>query len=86
MALYYALITSDGCNTLASQLDGEVWEDYCSTLITGVRLPPKAKDLVSYILKNIVKDAKAATITKQSRERTVQEVRHLTLEIGPTAC
>jgi hypothetical protein len=74
IALYYALITSDNCNTIAAQLDGEVWEDYCSTLITGVRLPPKAKDIVSYILRNVMKDVKAATITKQSRERTVADV------------
>lgn len=74
IALYYALITSDNCNTIASQLDGEVWEDYCSTLITGVRLPPKAKDAVAFILRNVVKDVKAATLTKQSRERTVAEV------------
>lgn len=74
IALYYALVTCDGANTLIDQLDGEVWEDYCQTLITGIRLPTAAKDLVSYLLQNVLRDPKAATLTKQSRERTVQDV------------
>lgn len=74
MALYYSLITSDGCNTIGNQLDGEVWEDYCKTLITGVRLPAKIKAAVSFMLENLMKDPKAATITKASRERTVTEL------------
>ena len=80
IALYYALITSDRCNTIAAQLDGEVWEDYCSTLITGVRLPPVAKDIVSALLKNVLKDPKAATLTAQSRERTVAQLWKLQYE------
>ena len=74
MALYYALITSDNCATIGRQLEGEVWEDYCRTLITGVRLPPKLKALVAFMLENVLNDKKAAAITRASRERTVAEV------------
>jgi len=74
IAIYYALITSDRAQTISRQLEGEVWEDYCKTLITGVRLPPKLKALVSWILKNVVKDEKAALITGATRERSVAEL------------
>ena len=74
MTSYYGLITSDNCNTLGAQLVGEVWEDYCSTLITGVRLPYKLKQTISWALRNIVGDKKAAAITGASRERSVSEL------------
>ncbi len=74
IALYYALITSDRAATLARQLEGEVWEDYCSTLITGVRLPAQLKSLVASLLRNVLKEPKAAAIAGASRERTVAEL------------
>lgn len=74
IALYYSLITSDGVATIARQLDGEVWEDYCKTLITGVRLPFAVKSIVSSLLRNVLNDPKAATITRASKERTVSEL------------
>jgi hypothetical protein len=77
IALYYALMTSDNCNTVCAQLEGEVWEDYCSTLITGVRLPRQAKQLVAFMLRNALNDQKAATMAVASRERSVAEVRLL---------
>ena len=74
MAMYFSLITSDNCLTLSRQLEGEVWEDYCSTLIAGVRLPPKLKQLVAYLLTRLMGEHKTATIARSSRERTVAEL------------
>lgn len=74
IALYYSLITSDNCETVSRQLDGEIWEDYSSTLISNVRLPVAIKSIVAGALKNFAKDHKAARLAGATRERSVAEV------------
>jgi len=74
IALYYSLITSDKCQTLARQLEGEQWEDYCSTLITGVRLPVSLKRAVASLLEKVLKEPKAALIARASHESSVAEL------------
>lgn len=80
IVLYYSLMTSDNARTLTNQLEGEVWEDYCSRLISGIRLPVLVKTIVSKGLKYIAKDYKASAIAAASRERSTAELWKLQYE------